>query len=80
MKAKLTLSIDAEKIKKIKRYSKRNGHSVSQLIEDLIDRVDKEPNPKKLDIMKIKGVFGKEPKDFDWKKIKTEYLLKKYVK
>ena len=38
-----------------------------------------EPNPKKLDIMKIKGAFGKEPKDFDWKKIKTEYLLKKYV-
>ena len=33
-----------------------------------------EPNPKKLDIMKIKGAFGKEPKDFDWKKIKTEYL------
>ena len=42
--------------------------------------INQEPNPKKLDIMKLKGAFGKESKDSDWKKIKTEYLLKKYVK
>ncbi len=80
MKAKLTLSIDEEKIKKIKKYSKKNGDSVYKFIEELIDNVDKKPNPKKLDIMKIKGAFGKVPEDFDWKKIKAEYLLKKYVK
>lgn len=79
MKAKLTLSIDQEKIKKIKRYSKRNGYSVSKF-EDAIDKLYEEPHPQKLDITKIIGAFGKEPKNFNWKKIKTEYLVKKYVK
>jgi len=80
MKAKLTLSIDEEKIKKIKRYAQNNGHSVSKFIEDIIDRVEKKQSQKKLDITKVRGAWGKVPKDFDWKKIKTEYLLKKYVK
>lgn len=79
MKTKLTLSIDEEKVKKIKRYSKKNGHSVSKLIEELIDKIDKNNNHEKLDISKIKGAFGKAPKNFDWKKVKLEYLLKKYV-
>jgi hypothetical protein len=79
MKAKLTLSIEQDKIEKIKKYAENNGHSVSKFVEDIIDKLEKKQNPKKLDIMKIKGAFGKVPKDFDWKKIKTEYLLKKYV-
>jgi transcriptional regulator NrdR family protein len=77
MKAKLTLSIDEEKIKKIKRYSKRNGHSVSKFIEDLIDKLDKKP-VEKLDISKIIGAFGKAPKNFDADKVKWEYLKKKH--
>jgi hypothetical protein len=78
MKAKLTLSIDEEKIKKIKRYSKRNGHSVSKLIEDLIDKVDKKESVEKADISKIIGAFGKAPKNFDADKIRWEYLKKKH--
>ncbi len=80
MKTKLTLSIDGEKVKKIKRYSKKNGHSVSEYFERLIDKIGKEDNHEKLDINKIKGAFGKVPKNFDWKKAKLEYLMKKYVK
>ncbi len=78
MKAKLTLSIDQEKIKKIKRYSKRNGHSVSKLIEDLIDKVDKKESVEKADISKIIGAFGKAPKNFDADKIRWAYLKKKH--
>ena len=80
MTAKLTLSIDEEKVKKIKRISKKRGRSVSKLIEDYIDDLEKKDAHEKLDIMKIKGAFGKTSKKFDWKKIKTEYLLEKYVK
>lgn len=80
MTTKLTLSIDEEKVKKIKRISKKRARSVSKLIEDYIDNLEKNDVHEKLDIMKIKGAFGKAPKNFDWKKIKTQYLLEKYVK
>jgi uncharacterized protein DUF6364 len=80
MTTKLTLSIDEEKVEKIKRISKKRGRSVSKLFEDYIDQMDKKETSRKLDIMKIKGAFGKVPKDFDWKKVKMEYLLEKYVK
>ncbi len=78
MKAKLTLSIDEEKIRKIKRYSKKNGHSVSKFIEDLIDRVDKKESAENADIYKIIGAFGKAPKKFDADKLRWEYLKKKH--
>ncbi len=39
MKAKLTLSIDEEKIKKIKLYSKKEGISISKIVEDNIDKI-----------------------------------------
>ena len=80
MTTKLTLSIDEEKVKKIKIYTKAKGISVSKFFEQHIDSVTA-PKPKnKLDITLLKGVFGKEPKDFDWKKEKTERLIKKYAK
>lgn len=80
MTTKLTLSIDEEKVKKIKRYTKAKGISVSKFLEQQIDAVTAAKSQKKLDITLLKGVFGKMPKDFDWKKEKTERLIKKYVK
>jgi len=80
MTTKLTLSIDEEKVKKIKRFAKARGISVSKFLEAQIDAVTSAKSPKKLDITLLKGAFGKEPKGFDWKKEKTERLLKKYVK
>ncbi len=80
MAVKLTLSIDEDKIKKIKRYSKENGISISKIVEDHIDKITSKDPRQKLDIMKLKGAFGKETKNFDWKKIKTEHLLEKYGK
>ncbi len=79
MKTKLTLSIDEEKVKKIKRYAQQKETSVSNIVEEHFEKLVTKQK-EKLDIDKIVGAFGKVPKSFDWKKIKTEYLLKKYVK
>ena len=78
MKTKLTLSIDEKKIQKIKRHSRRKGKSVSRIIEELIDNVDKNEEKEKPDITKIIGAFGKTPKNFDADKIRWEYLKKKH--
>jgi hypothetical protein len=78
MKAKLTLSIDEEKIKKIKKYSKKEGVSISKIVEDSIDKIINSSSTKKLDASKLIEIFGKAPKDFDWKKERTDYLMKKH--
>ena len=78
MKAKLTLSIDEEKIKKIKEYSKKEGISISKIVEDSIDKIITNSSTQKLDASKLIGILGKAPKDFDWKKERTDYLMEKY--
>ena len=78
MKGKLTLSIDEEKIRKIKQYSKKEGISISKIVEESIDKIIAKPSVKKLDASKLIGILGKAPKDFDWKKERTDYLMKKY--
>ena len=78
MTTKLTLSIDKEKVKKIKYISKKRGRSVSKLVEDYIDNVDKQDQKEDLDITKIIGAFGKVPKNFDADKIRWEYLKEKH--
>ncbi|MEO8822871.1 MAG: DUF6364 family protein [Ginsengibacter sp.] len=78
MKGKLTLSIDEEKIKKIKKYSKKEGVSVSQIVEDSIDKITSNSSTKRLDASKLIGILGKSPKGFDWKKVRTDYLIEKY--
>lgn len=78
MTSKLTLSIDEEKIKQIKRYAKQKGISVSKFLEKQIDAIIAEKPKKKLDASKLLGAFGNAEEPFDWKEIKTEHLLKKY--
>lgn len=78
MTAKLTLSIDEEKVKKIKLYSKMNGISVSKFFEKKIDEAILEKPKKKLNASKLLGAFGSVTEPFDWKEIKTEHLIKKY--
>jgi pyridoxine 5'-phosphate synthase PdxJ len=80
MTTKLTLSIDEEKVKRIKRYTKAKGISVSKFLEQQIDSVTNPKSKKKLNIEFLKGSFGKEPEGFDWKKEKAERLIEKYVK
>lgn len=78
MTTKLTLSIDEEKVKKIKEYSKIHGISVSKFFEKKIDETILETPKKKPDVSKLLGAFGTVTEPFDWKKIKTEHLMKKH--
>ena len=78
MTTKLTLSVDEEKVKKIKFVSKKRGRSVSKLLEDFIDNVDNKVIKEELDINKIIGAFGKASKNFDADKVKWQYLKKKH--
>lgn len=78
MTTKLTLSVDEEKVKKIKRISKRKGRSVSKLFEDFIDKVDNKEIKEDFDINKIIGAFGKVQKNFDTDKVKWQYLKEKH--
>ncbi len=80
MTTKLTLSIDEQTVKKIKQYSKEEGISISKIAEEHFNKIASKSRRKKLDITKLRGVFGKESKNFDWKKIKTEHLVEKYGK
>ena len=78
MKTKLTLSIDEEKVKKIKRYAKQKETSISNIVEEHFEKLIAKPAIKKLDVNKLRGILGKAPKNFDWKKERTDYLIKRY--
>ena len=78
MTTKLTLSIDEEKLKKIKSYTKAKGISVSKFLEQQIDSVTSKPKKKRKDVSKLLGAFGNVKEPFDWKEVKTEHLIKKY--
>ncbi len=78
MTAKLTLSIDEEKIKKIKYYSKMKGMSVSKFFEKKIDEAIAEKPKKKIDASKLLGALGRLKEPFNWKEIKTQYLINKH--
>ena len=75
---KLILSVGEEKVKKIKRISIKKSGSVSNLSKDFIDDIGKKEKKEDFDINKIIGAFGKAPKNFDWKKERTKYLMEKY--
>ena len=78
MKTKLTLSIDEEKVKKIKRFAKAKCISVSNLIEEHIDELETSIPKKKMNARELIGLFGKAPKNFDADKIRWEHLKKKH--
>lgn len=78
MKTKLTLSIDEKKVRKIKEYAKQNETSVSNLVEEHFEKLITSKTRQKLDASKLLGIFGRVPKNFDWKKERTDYLIKKH--
>ena len=78
MKTKLTLSIDEEKVKKIKRYAKQKEISISNIVEEHFDELVSWVPKKKLDVMELKRLFGKAPKKFNADKIRWEHLKKKH--
>lgn len=47
MKTKLTLSIDSDKVKRAKAYGRKRKKSVSELVEEMIDKLTADVKPTK---------------------------------
>jgi hypothetical protein len=91
MDTKLTLKLDKEVIELAKEYVKERGTSLSKFIEDYLRKQVKPEEKEYVDIYEglspevreIAMSFKDEgkislPEDFDYKKAKADYLLKKY--
>ncbi|MBK8044456.1 MAG: hypothetical protein IPK21_18440 [Haliscomenobacter sp.] len=82
MNTKLTLTIEEEVIKTAKEYAKEKGQSLSDLVENyfkLISKDRREIQPEQLSprIQRLRGIMTID-EDFDYKKVLTEELSKKY--
>jgi len=84
MNKKLTLTIDKDVIRKAKKYSKSEGKSLSELVENFLKAAsESEKRSTKSGLHtplthSMRGSF-KEPADFDYKKTLTQELEKKYT-
>lgn len=80
MQTKLTLSLEQKVIEQAKAYAKRQGMSLSKLVQELLAEKTKSKDKDQDIPEEFKGVFGavKLPEGFDYKKEKAEYLRKKY--
>ena len=80
MDTKLTIKLDYEVITRAKRYAKHRRTSLSRLIESYLDSVTKNESDDIEITPLVKSLSGviKLPEDFDYKKDRTDYLIKKY--
>ncbi|HZJ20133.1 MAG TPA: DUF6364 family protein [Pricia sp.] len=82
MSKKLTLTLEKEVIAMAKDFAKEQGQSLSELVENyfkLLTKDNESDNPVELSpkVKSLKGVL-KVGKDFDYKKVLEEEILKKY--
>lgn len=78
MATKLTLNIDEEVVKKAKSFSRREGKSLSKIVEEYLRTIS---DRKKENVFeKIRSITkGKiTHPEVDWKEVKTAHLNKKY--
>ena len=82
MDAKLTLNIDKDVARKAKVYAKKEGRSLSDLVENYLKLLtknlaveDSEYSPR------VRALLGSVslPKDFDYKKELADALVNKYL-
>ena len=80
MTRKLTLSINENTIQKAKRISRRRGKSISRMVEEYLNSITEKDEKQESAVDKSKGILkGKvTSKNLNWKKVKAEYLSKKY--
>ena len=79
---KLTLTIEEEIILRAKKYAKKNGRSLSAIIENYLKIITKEETKEKIEITPlVKSMRGsfKTPKNYDYKKELSEGLSEKYL-
>lgn len=80
MDTKLTIKLDNDVIYRAKRYAQHRKTSLSKMIESFLDSVTKnEPDDIEITplVKSLSGVI-KVPEDFDYKRERTDYLIKKY--
>lgn len=82
MNTKLTLSVEKKIIETAKEYAKNRGQSLSELVENYFKLITKEKetvNDGKLSprVKELVGIIS-VPEDFEYKKVLTEELSKKY--
>ncbi len=79
---KLTLKLKRDSIKRAKAFAKKQGTSLSRMVEDYFDQISPSvPVAADDDISpEIKALIGviSLPKDHDWKKDYQEHVIKKY--
>jgi len=77
--SKLTLSIDPAVISRAKRYAKRHGTSVSQMVETYLVSVSAPQEPSELPpiLRSLRGIL-KHADSKDYRKDYRKYLSEKY--
>ncbi len=82
MNTKLTLIIEQSLIQSAKKYAKRKGRSLSDIIENYLKVITKENDKQKVETTHIarllRGSFN-TPHSFDYKKELTKILSEKYL-
>ena len=82
MDTKLTLTIEKNVISEAKQYAKEKGNSLSEIVENYFIFLTKSIKSKEFElsptVKSLKGSF-KAPKDFDYKVILKEEILKKHT-
>ncbi len=82
MNSKLTLTIERTIIERAKKYAKRKGHSLSDIIENYLKAITRDEVENDIEITPlIKSLRGsfKAPADFDYKKELSKRLSEKYL-
>jgi macrodomain Ter protein organizer (MatP/YcbG family) len=80
MDIKLTIKLDSDVISRAKRYARHRRTSLSRMIESFLDSVTQNETDDIEITPLVKSLSGviKLPEDFDYKKERTDYLIKKY--
>ena len=80
MDTKLTLKLNEDIIEKAKEYAKSKKTSLSDLIENYLQKLTSDKKSKKTITPLVKSLSGiiSLPEDYDDKKDYTEYLTNKY--
>ncbi|MFC2116195.1 DUF6364 family protein [Bacteroidota bacterium] len=82
MNTKLTLTIEQRIITKAKKYAKKRGRSLSDIVENYLKAITREKDDSEVEISPlVKSLHGsfKVPSDFDYKKELEKGLSDKYL-
>ena len=80
MTTKLTLTMEDEVIDSAKKYARKKGKSLSDIVENYLKSITANEEKTKALSPKVTGLMGviKLPDDFDYKKELGNALVKKY--